>query len=1153
MSADGLQRARALRPPALAFLVVGAFVAPAAWAGTITLDVRTRCEAGPAAVRCAVEISNRGDEAALELTADVEAGARAERAGIRARLAPGETWTFDVDVEPDRLRPGRTPVLVRVGYRDEGGYPLSALSWGLLESGAGRSLDFDATLDSIALRGDDAATTIHIQGLAPTTDPVTVRLILPGELGVVGPSAARVHPDADGTAEASFRVQNVSGFPGSSYEILALVETRSADSRDAHFVPATVRLEPPPLAAERIRPALVALLVVLAGWIATRRLRAVATPEAGRDGGMLLDVSVLAAVLLFLAGLVPIDLLLAPTTAAGGDTASHVLTARYLVETLLPEGRLLGWMPGNLAGYPIFQLYFPLPFLVMAALAPLVGLAVGFKLVTLLGSFLLPLCAYFGFRALGFRRPTPAIAAVLVLPFLLVDTNTVFGGNLPSTLAGEFSYSLGLSLAILFLGTSFRGLVERRLVVPNAILLALIALAHAYALLLAGAFAAAHLLWLPGVRRNIGYLARMYGLAFALIGFWILPLLGYAEFTSPYRDIWRISTWREVLPPILLPLVTVSILATAAILIRLRAGSKRPFVVPARVATLVGAGCAGLLLYRLTPLLGAVDVRFLPPVQLLVALAAAPVLGIVARRVRPIPASTWLVVGATLLWCGSHVGFVPQWMRWNYSGFEHKPLWKAYTEVQRTLAGDETDPRVVFEHTPAHNAAGSIRAFESLPLFSGRSTLEGLYIQSSLVTPEIFYLQSEISEVASCPLPDYHCARLDPERAAEHLRQFNVDRVVARSAAVRTALRESDQYELDSEIPPYEIHRVRGGDGRYVVPLETAPVLLDTDDWKSAFFRWFKRPGSSRTVLVWRQDPDAKDRARFGPPLDRLPERVEGRPLDRGTIGVEESLEPHRITIRTDRPGHPLLVKVSYHPRWRARTGERIYLASPGFMLVVPKGREVVLEFGDPPLVQLGHMSTLFGLAVVLAVAVGRPSQRRRTPVPSVEPPAHSGATLARRSTLIVATAAIAWTATAGIGASFPPLLYEKGLELYKQERFEEASRELERAIDAGPLSSAAVHASFYRALSAYRSERWSEAADRFEKMIVEYPESPYHVEARYHVGLCRRNADDRAAARIAFRAVTEHFPDSDWAPRAAERLAEIAPLETGDNDNERT
>ncbi len=1151
MSAGGPRPTRALRPP-LAFLLISALVAPSAWAGTITLDVRTRCETGPAVARCEVEVSNRGDEEALELTADVEVGGWTERAGIHAKLAPGETWTFDIHVEPERLRPGRTPIVVRVGYQDEGGYPLSALSWGLLESGTRRSLDLDATLDSIVLRGGDARTTIHVQEIAQITDPVTVRLILPTELGVVGSSVARLHPDADGRAEASFRIENVSGFPGSAYEILALVETRSADSRDAHFVPTTVRLELPPLAAERIRPALVALLVVLAGWIATRRLRTVATPEAGHDGGMLLDVSVLAAVLLFLATLVPIDLLLAPTTAAGGDTASHMLTARYLVETLLPEGRLLGWMPGNLAGYPIFQLYFPLPFLVMAVFAPLVGLAVGFKLVTLLGSFLLPLCAYFGFRTLGFRRPTPAIAAVLALPFLLIDTNTVFGGNLPSTLAGEFSYSLGLSLAILFLGTSFRGLVERRLLVVNAILLALIALAHAYALLLAGAFSAAHLLWLPGFRRNIGYLVRMYGLAFALIGFWILPLLGYAEFTSPYRDLWRISSWPEVLPPILLPLVAVSMIAAATTLIRLRASSKRSFVVPARVATLVGAGCAGLLLYRLTPLLGAVDVRFLPPVQLLVALAAAPALGVVARRVQPIPASTWLVVGVTLLWCGAHLGFVPQWMRWNYSGFERKPLWNAYSEVQRTLAGDETDPRVVFEHTPAHNAAGSIRAFESLPLFSGRSTLEGLYIQSSLVTPEIFYLQSEISEVTSCPLPDYHCARLDPERAAEHLRQFNVDRVVARSAAVRTALRKSDQYQLESEVPPYEIHRVRGSDGRYVVPLETAPVLLGTDDWKSAYFRWFKRPGSSRTVLVWRRSPDSEDRARFGPPLDRLPARVEGHPLDPGTIGIEESIEPHRITIRTDQPGHPLLIKVSYHPRWRARTGERIYLASPGFMLVVPKGPEVVLEFGDPPLVQLGHGSTLFGLAVVLIFAVGGVRRRRRTPMSGGEPPAHSGASLAWRSTLLVGAAAIAWTATAGIGDSFPPLLYEKGLELYKQERFEEASRELGRAIDAGPLSSAAVHASFYRALSTYRLERWSEAADRFEKMIEEYPESPYHAEARYHVGLCRRNSDDRAAARLAFRAVTKHFPESEWAARATERLTEIAQLETGDNDDER-
>ena len=50
------------------------------------------------------------------------------------------------------------------------------------------------------------------------------------------------------------------------------------------------------------------------------------------------------------------------------------------------------------------------------------------------------------------------LAALFTLPFLLIETNSVWGGNLPSTLAGEFAYSLGLTFAVLTVGVVSQGL-----------------------------------------------------------------------------------------------------------------------------------------------------------------------------------------------------------------------------------------------------------------------------------------------------------------------------------------------------------------------------------------------------------------------------------------------------------------------------------------------------------------------------------------------------------------------------------------------------------------------------------------------------------------------------------------------------------------------
>src|SRR6267143_1676067 len=84
------------------------------------------------------------------------------------------------------------------------------------------------------------------------------------------------------------------------------------------------------------------------------------------------------------------SLLLLPTLSAGGDTPCHYPTAVFFDEQLLPRLRLHGWYPGAYLGHPLLLYYFPLPFLVMSALAPLTGMPVAFKLGTALGVLLLP-------------------------------------------------------------------------------------------------------------------------------------------------------------------------------------------------------------------------------------------------------------------------------------------------------------------------------------------------------------------------------------------------------------------------------------------------------------------------------------------------------------------------------------------------------------------------------------------------------------------------------------------------------------------------------------------------------------------------------------------------------------------------------------------
>ena len=81
-----------------------------------------------------------------------------------------------------------------------------------------------------------------------------------------------------------------------------------------------------------------------------------------------------------------------------------------------------------------------------------------FKLVTVLGVLALPVCAYAFGRLADLPFPGPALLSVASVLFLFDRNFTIYGGNIASTLAGEFAFSISLSLALLYLGVVIRGL-----------------------------------------------------------------------------------------------------------------------------------------------------------------------------------------------------------------------------------------------------------------------------------------------------------------------------------------------------------------------------------------------------------------------------------------------------------------------------------------------------------------------------------------------------------------------------------------------------------------------------------------------------------------------------------------------------------------------
>ncbi len=850
----------------------------------------------------------------------------------------------------------------------------------------------------------------------------------------------------------------------------------------------------------------------------------------------LVDGLGLLAILLVLLDYLRPALLLLPTVTAGGDTPCHVPTAAWLDGHLLPALRLHGWYPGAYMGHPLLLYYFPLPFLIMSALAPLTGRLVAFKLGTALGVFLLPVFTYASFRLMRFGFPAPLLGAAAAFVFLFQEDNAIWGGTIASTLTGEFSYTYGIGLAVLFLGLVYRRYAEGRPPFGPAALLAVTALAHGYAVLWAGLAATYFLFFARKPWRTVLWLGAVGALAFSLAGLTLVPLLADWRWTTPYDDPWITVTTEGLFPWRLWgPIAAAGLGVAATLLLARRTGGPDH-----RLLFLAHAGLVGAALAAAGPALGVIDVRFVPFAQLSLCLAGGAAIGLACRRL----AAPHLVAMALVLLAivhgdrNSHV--LRYWIDWNYSGLEAKELWPAYRELADTLKGTVADPRVAVEYSPIHERAGSIRMYETIPFFSGRSTLEGVYNQASLQTHPVYYLASELFASSPNPFRSRTYSRFDPEHAMPRLRLFNVSDIVALSDRLKATLKARADARLVKEIPPYTIFHLTDPGPGYVEPLAFMPVRSPWKGWRDKAYRWFSRKPASPAPLVFTDDPQFTQVERdeyLPPPEVPLP----------GGARVTATVEDERITITTNRPGHPLLVKVSYHPRWRAEGADGPFLVSPALMMVVPRQETVRLVYtgrswsdGLGLLLSVGAVSAMGFSAWRARRAAMRPAEPAVVLMPceDARAPRRWGGVIPAGLLLLLALVRLRPDPAVKMHDQEMDKLYGKASQAYTDERFADAAEYARHAVLAGPESPLRFELLCLRGESLLRAGRALEAAEAFEEVLQGPPNGPHVPQALFSAAEAREAAGDQAGATAHRKRLREQFDRTPWAARLRDTAA---------------
>ena len=223
------------------------------------------------------------------------------------------------------------------------------------------------------------------------------------------------------------------------------------------------------------------------------------------------------------------------STPTGGDMGAHVWGPAFLRDQLLPSFQLRGWSPDWYAGFPAMQFYMVLPYLFIVLVDLVLPYGVAFKLVAVSGVVLMPIAAWAMGRLARWREPLPALMAVAALLFVFDFNFTIYGGNIASTLAGEFAFSIGLAASLIYLGLVFRVLEDGTHRGRAALMLAIVALCHPITL----AFAIAATV-VQVAARSLHQLPRRFGVKTAAATLSLLTLALFAVFTTTPHPVPRL-------------------------------------------------------------------------------------------------------------------------------------------------------------------------------------------------------------------------------------------------------------------------------------------------------------------------------------------------------------------------------------------------------------------------------------------------------------------------------------------------------------------------------------------------------------------------------------------------------------------------------------
>ena len=692
-----------------------------------------------------------------------------------------------------------------------------------------------------------------------------------------------------------------------------------------------------------------------------------------------------------------IELVFSDLLPTGGDMGAHIVPTKFFVTELFNNFKLSGWSQDWFAGYPVYYFYFPLPPIITSLLNFIFPFSISFKTMVLISQVLLVVSIEMLMRKNS--REFSFYGFGVGLLYLLTESFTIFGGNLASSLAGQYSFTYSIAfgnLSIFYLVKSkYKYSIE-----IAALLIGLSVLSHLIPFMIYLPIFAFYF-----VKSNIKIYKKISAFLFFLfvaVRFSIVLFLNL-EFTTnmtytPYSQL------SDLVKSDVLPLV----IGTAIYIISSKSKTSLKaisgfeiyllfisiylfFYGPesalwnGRVVPFFNLGIIilffNLLHFDIKNLTKKIQGKY--PLLLFILLinsyfmylyyskwgntysitTISVILIVLVMFLISINSRNFLFYTTIVSLTFGTLSYLPHWLNWNFSGYESKSNWTDITTLYEGL--DTLEPgRIMWEPNSDLNKYGTPMVLMTIPMFTDHQSVEGLYFDSSITTPFHFLTVSGLAERPSNPVGGLTYINGEFDKGFRLMEDLGVDYFIAYTSSIKDKANKDENFNFLFSNEVFNVYSINTekvelvGDNLYI---------FESPDFYERLRNAVLRAGSEQSFFESAYK-NFKDELNYKI-IENYDESY-ADPSDKNTALLisDLNIQNELITFKTNKPNQLHLIKVSYFPNWKIKNGYGPFRISPSFMAVIPKDEFVEIKFESSKTeraLNLLSILTLFGALLI--------------------------------------------------------------------------------------------------------------------------------------------------------------------------------------------